>query len=318
MGNLTNKKIKIGYLGLETVVEIHSLKKNYGSLQALKGINLSIKKGEIFGILGPNGAGKTTTVEIISGLRSADEGNIKVLSYNPNTERQKLSGKIALQPQTINFLDRLKVKEIIYGFRSFYDNPKNVEEVLEKVGLQDKLNSFFKDLSGGQKQRLNFAIALISNALLYILDEPTSGLDPQGRANIHQLIKELKNEGKTIILTTHYIEEAQKLCDKIAIIDEGKIIAEGEPKKLIESYSNKVRIELNGNFPENFFTDINGIISIAQEQNNITIRSSKPSATLIAIFEKATSADIKITKINLFEPTLEDVYLELTGRKYRD
>lgn len=303
---------------MDAVVVINGLKKNYGSLQALKDINLSIGKGEIFGILGPNGAGKTTTVEIISGLRSADEGNVKVLSYNPQTERKKLFGKIALQPQSMNFMDKLKVKEIIYGFHSFYAKPKNPREVLEKLGLQDKADSFFKDLSGGQKQRLNFAIALMSNAILHILDEPTSGLDPQARANLHELIKELKNDGKTVILTTHYIEEAQKLCDKVAIIDEGKIISEGEPRKLIESYSNKVRIELNGNFPSSFFTNIPNIISIIQEQNNITIKSSNPASTLEVIFQNARSTNVKINRINLFATTLEDVYLELTGKKYRD
>ncbi len=303
---------------MNAVVEIYGLKKNYGSLQALKGISLAIREEEIFGILGPNGAGKTTLVEIIAGLRNPDEGTIKVLTYNPQTERKKLTGKISLQPQSMNFMDKLKVKEIIYGFHSFYDKPKNPKEVLEKLGLQDKSNSFFKDLSGGQKQRLNFAIALMSNAILNILDEPTAGLDPQARANLHKLIKELKNEGKTIILTTHYIEEAQKLCDRVAIIDDGKIISQGEPKKLIESYSDKVRIELNGNFPDNFFSNIPNIISMIKEQNSIIIKSSNPTLTLGAIFHSATSTNVKINQINLFEPTLEDVYLELTGRKYRD
>lgn len=303
---------------MEPVVEVNSLKKSYNGVEALKGINLLIKRGEIFGLLGPNGAGKTTTVEIIAGLRTPDEGSVRVFSLNPQADRKKLLGKIVIQPQTINFLDRLKVKEIIDGFYSFYDTPMDKKEVLEKVGLHEKLNTYFKDLSGGQKQRLNFAIALISNALLYILDEPTSGLDPQGRTNLHQLIKELQEQGKTIILTTHYIEEAQKLCNRVAIIDEGRIISEGEPKKLIESSTDKVRIELAGEFTSNFFENIPDITSLIKEQNNITLRTTNPISILEIIFKRASAGNVKINRISIFEPTLEDVYLELTGKKYRD
>lgn len=303
---------------MEPVVEVNSLKKSYNGVEALKGINLLIKRGEIFGLLGPNGAGKTTTVEIIAGLRTPDEGSVRVFSLNPQADRKKLLGKIVIQPQTINFLDRLKVKEIIDGFYSFYDTPVDKKEVLEKVGLHEKLNTYFKDLSGGQKQRLNFAIALISNALLYILDEPTSGLDPQGRTNLHQLIKELQEQGKTIILTTHYIEEAQKLCNRVAIIDEGRIISEGEPKKLIESSTDKVRIELAGEFTSNFFENIPDITSLIKEQNNITLRTTNPISILEIIFKRASAGNVKINRISIFEPTLEDVYLELTGKKYRD
>lgn len=209
------------------VVEIQGLTKRYGPVEALRGIDLSVEEGEIFGLLGPNGAGKTTTVEIISGLIPRDGGTVKVLGRDPERERHRLTRFIALQPQHMDFLDNATVGEIVALFRSLYAgvDRQRVRRILERLGLHDRQRTRFQHLSGGQRQRLNLALALIGNPRLVILDEPTAGLDPQARVQIHDFIREIRAEGRTVILTTHYLEEAEALCDRVAIIDHGKIIA---------------------------------------------------------------------------------------------
>jgi len=208
-------------------VFVAGLKKSYGDNEAVKGIDFEIQPGEVFGLLGPNGAGKTTTIEILEGLRPRTAGRVEVLGYDPDRQRDQLKDRIGVCLQATNLPEKIRVREAMQVFSSFYSRNVDSTQLLKRLQLTEKRDAFYGTLSGGQKQRLALALALINDPQLIFLDEPTSGLDPQVRAEIHLLLEELKSERRTILLTTHYIEEAERLCDRVAIIDEGRIIADG-------------------------------------------------------------------------------------------
>ena len=210
-------------------ISVHGLKKSYGEVHAVKGIDFEIQPGEVFGLLGPNGAGKTTTVEILEGLRPRTGGEVAVLGFDPDRQRQQLKDRIGVCLQATNLPEKIRVHEAMQVFASFYSRHVDLNKLLQRLQLEEKRDAFYSTLSGGQKQRLALALALVNDPQLIFLDEPTTGLDPQVRVEIHSLLEELKREHRTILMTTHYIEEAERLCDRVAIVDEGRIIALDTP-----------------------------------------------------------------------------------------
>src|SRR6516225_659054 len=236
-----------------SIIRVQALHKSYASLEAVKGIDFEVGAGEVFGLLGPNGAGKTSTVEILEGLRPRSSGEASVLGYDPERQKEQLKDRIGVCLQATNLPAKIRVHEAMDLFASFYTRSLNSEQLLKRLQLWDKRAAAYETLSGGQKQRLALALALVNDPQLLFLDEPTTGLDPQIRLEIHGLIEEMKSEKRTVVLTTHYIEEAERLCDRVAIIDEGKIVAMGTPRELQQQSQGQSRIDimtaqpLNGN-----------------------------------------------------------------------
>lgn len=223
----------------EVIVEVNKLKKRYNNKLVVKGISFDVKKGEIFGILGPNGAGKTTTLEMIEAMRPIDGGSVTLAGFDVASKKEQIKRLIGVQLQSSAFFDKLNLIELLRLFGSFYGQKIKPLSLLKQVQLTDKANSTVDTLSGGQKQRFSIATALVNKPKVLFLDEPTTGLDPQSRINLWELIKSIRNKGITIILTTHYMEEAEKLCDRVAIMDNGRIIALDSPKKLVKNLLNK-------------------------------------------------------------------------------
>jgi ABC-2 type transport system ATP-binding protein len=220
---------------MKTIISVDKLVKNYGNLQAVKGISFEVKEGEIFGLLGPNGAGKSTTLEIIETLRQKTSGKVVVDGFDLDTHPNEIKKIIGVQLQTSGFYPGLNLTELIRMFAGLYNEPANPKEFLAEVNLTDKAKAKYKELSGGQKQRFSIAITLINKPRIIFLDEPTTGLDPQARRNLWDLIRRIRSEGTTVIITTHYMDEAEVLCDRVAIIDEGRIIAIDSPDQLIDN-----------------------------------------------------------------------------------
>ena len=244
-----------------TVVEVEDLRKKYGLLNAVDGISFSVNRGEAFGILGPNGAGKTTTVEILEGIRTSDSGQARIAGINVSHNPRLVKSLIGVQLQSSHFFDNLSLEEVLTVFASIYGESIDSRSLLRTVSLEDKGDSRYEQLSGGQRQRFSIAVALVNNPVVLFLDEPTSGLDPQSRHHIWDLIKTFKRDGVTVLLTTHYMEEAETLCDRVAIMDHGKIIALDKPdnliKSLLESGFKKERTERLANL-EDVFLELTG------------------------------------------------------------
>jgi ABC-2 type transport system ATP-binding protein len=243
------------------IIEVQDLHKSYGPLKAVDGVSFSVKTGEVFGILGPNGAGKTTTVEILEGMRPPDRGIALVNGIDVQKDPRGIKSVIGIQLQSSAFFDKLNLSEILGVFGSLYRRRVDPLPILQQVELEDKAKSLFKNLSGGQKQRLSIAIALVNDPLVLFLDEPTTGLDPQARRHMWELIKQFRAEGRTILLTTHYMEEAEELCDRVAIMDHGRIIALDRPETLIDDLLDrgfhKEHVEKLANL-EDVFLDLTG------------------------------------------------------------
>src|ERR1700686_1882447 len=225
-------------------IYVRGLRKSYGALEAVKGIDFEVRPGEVFGLLGPNGAGKTSTVEILEGLRPRTAGDVKVLDFDPDRQKKQLKERIGACLQATNLPDKITVREALDFFGSLYSRKADTDVLLKRLQLWDKKDAGYATLSGGQKQRLALALALINDPQMLFLDEPTTGLDPQVRLEIRELIEELRAEKRTILMTTHYIEEAERLCDRVAIIDAGQIIAIGTPRELQEKSANQSAIEV--------------------------------------------------------------------------
>ena len=217
-----------------SIIQVKDIKKNYKDFEAVRGVSFDVAEGEVFGLLGPNGAGKTTIVEILEGLRKPSSGQATIDNFNVSTEIKDIKKIIGVQLQSVNFFEMLSLYEIVELFALLYESTPDINDVLSRVGLLNKKQARFKELSGGQQQRLSIAVALVNNPKILFFDEPTTGLDPQARRNMWELIQSFKNDGKTIMLTTHYMEEAEELCDRVAIIDEGLIIKIGSPANLID------------------------------------------------------------------------------------
>lgn len=305
----------------DTAILVSGLRKSYGALEAVKGIDFEIQKGEVFGLLGPNGAGKTTTVEILEGLRPRTGGNVAVLGFDPDTQRSQLKDRIGVCLQATNLPEKIKVREALTLFAAFYTRQISQNDVLKRLQLWDKRDAFYGTLSGGQKQRLALALALINDPQLIFLDEPTTGLDPQVRAEIHGLLEELKREHRTILLTTHYIEEAERLCDRVAIVDEGKIIALDTPERLQQQSRTASSIEISCATP--FPADLPTWAESTGRQVNgggrtLTVTSRRPAATLVDLVKWVDQRGLELVDVHLKKPTLEDVFIEMTGKKLRE
>lgn len=300
------------------VIEVNNLIKNYGKIKAVDGVSFDVNEGEIFGMVGPNGAGKTTTIECIEGLRKPDEGIINVLNLNPSTDREKFYEKVGVQLQETNYQDKIKVYEICELFTSLYKKPLNYTDLLKRFGLYDFKNGFVMKLSGGQKQKLSIILALISNPEIIFLDEITTGLDPKARRDMWEIVKELKDEGKTIFLTTHYMEEAEFLCDRVAIIDKGKIVELDTPEKLIEKSGIEDMISFETkdiNIEE--LKKVKGVNKVSFKNGEVTIYG-RGEDLLKEVVDYLYLNRIYFKNLKTKKPNLEDTFLKFTGREYRE
>lgn len=297
------------------------LVKRFEDVVAVAGIDLAVSKGECFGLLGPNGAGKTTTVEILEGLQKPDAGEVEILGQRWGLgDDQALRSRLGVQLQESQLADKLTVAETIRIFRSFYPQGRSVEDVMDLLGLQEKRKGRVHKLSGGQRQRLALACALVGDPELMFLDEPTTGLDPQARLRIWEVIEEFRERGGAVLLTTHYMEEAARLCDRVAIIDEGLVIAEGAPEDLIESLNAEQLIELKteGALDDDQLRALKGVTSVSRRNGRLVIAVSQISEALPALLGEIERHDVVLEELVTKQPNLEDVFVRLTGRSLRD
>ncbi|HEU5160727.1 MAG TPA: ABC transporter ATP-binding protein [Streptosporangiaceae bacterium] len=297
----------------ETIV-VSGLRKTYGDVHAVDGVSLAVSQGEFFGILGPNGAGKTTTLEIIEGLREADEGEVKVFGMSPWPRRHELLRKIGVQLQASSFFERLTAREQLQTFGALYGvAPRRADRMLEMVGLTDKADTRVEQLSGGQAQRLSIACSLVHDPELVFLDEPTAGLDPQARRNLWDVLRDINTEGRTIVLTTHYMDEAETLCDRVAIMDHGRILRMGAPAALVRDLDAPVRISVDsGALAADQAHGLPAVEKVTDDGVSLVIATRDASAVVAALAGKGA-----LTGVQVRGATLEDVFLDLTGREYR-
>ena len=310
---------------MNAVVQVEGLSKIYGKTTAVDGISFEVRKGEIFGMVGPNGAGKTTTIECIEGLRQADAGRIRVLDLDPVKQERQLRPLLGIQLQSAHLPDNLKVWEALDLYASFYKRTVNWEELILGLGLEDKRDTSFRKLSGGQQQRLFIALALLNDPDLVFLDELTTGLDPHARHAIWDLVRDVRGRGKTIFLTTHYMEEAEQLCDRVAILDYGRIVALDTPANLIKDLklTERVVFKMDGdgfpgvlaNHPRVARIEKQGDKTVVYEQSN---GSQNPTSIVTEVVNALSSGGIGFSELRTEHPDLEDVFLTLTGRQLRE
>jgi len=300
-------------------VSIDHLAKSYGDVRAVDGVSFEVRSGEIFGMVGPNGAGKTTTIECLEGLRRPDGGKIRVLGLDPQRQGYELRERIGVQLQEGSLPDRLRVAEAMEIFASFYRKPVDWRPLLDQIGLVDKSKAAFGKLSGGQKQRLLIALALVNDPELVFLDELTTGLDPQARRAMWDMVKGIRDRGKTVFLTTHYMEEAEHLCDRVAIIDHGKIVALDSPQNLIASLNaeNRVVFSVKEKVDEAVFRKIPGVTRVEQSQDRVIIYG-KGDGLLVRIVMALDTGRIGFRDLRTEQPNLDDVFISLTGKEMRD
>ena len=296
------------------------LVKRFTDVTAVNGLDLEIFTGECFGLLGPNGAGKTTTVEILEGLTSADAGTVELLGQHWNVDDQALRERIGVQLQETQLPEKVTVAETLRLFRSFYKRGHSADEVIRTVGLDEKRNSRVGKLSGGQKQRLAVACALVSDPELLFLDEPTTGLDPQARLSLWDIVEKFRGRGGTILLTTHYMEEATRLCDRVAIMDHGKVIALGTPAALIESLGADQVIEFSVASPlaDDALTNLPAVKNLHKRGDVYALTVSEIGVALPALLAEIKRQQSEIVTLTTHQATLEDVFVSLTGRMLRD
>jgi len=294
------------------------LVKKYGDLTAVDGLDLEVDSGECFGLLGPNGAGKTTTVEILEGLNEPTAGRVEVLGMRWDRDERALRQRLGVSLQETHLPDKLTVEENLRMFRSFYLQGRPLEEVLELVGLSDKRTAWTERLSGGQKQRLAVACALVSDPELLFLDEPTTGLDPQSRRQLWDVVLGFKSRGRTVLLTTHYMDEAERLCDRVAIVDKGKVIAMGTPRELIASLGAQQVVEFSTEQPlaPDGWGGLPSVRSARRSADGIALTVEQLHLALPAILARAEP--LGLTHLSTHQATLEDVFVHLTGRHLRE
>ncbi len=310
----------------EPIIDIRGLVKRYGSLTAVAGIDLCVYPQEIFGILGPNGAGKTTTLEMIEGLRPPDAGTIRVAGLDPVRQAPQLHKLIGVQLQTTALFDYLSAAELTALFADLYgaaSGQSRVEELLALVGLEDKAGARVNQLSGGQRQRLALAIALVNSPTIAFLDEPTTGLDPSARRGVWRTIRGIRDAGTTVVLTTHYMEEAEVLCDRVAIMDEGRVVAHGTPSGLVRQLgaATTIRAAIAGGSVAT--TELNGLTAVVDAEQELLdglptlfLHSNDAQATLIELLDLAQRRGLTLSGLNTAQADLEDVFLALTGRRF--
>jgi ABC-2 type transport system ATP-binding protein len=311
---------------MKAAIRCRELRKTYDAkppVEALRGLDLEVREGECFGLLGPNGAGKTTTVEILEGLVEPSSGEVEVLGRRWDKEERALRERIGVTLQETRFADKLRVDETLRLFASFFPRGRPVDELLAAVSLVEKRSSWVVNLSGGQRQRLAVACALVGDPELLFLDEPTTGLDPQSRRQLWEIVRELRARGRTIVLTTHYMDEAEKLCDRVAIVDQGKIIAQGSPAELIRSLGGDHVVEFaleNGGAeaaPEPYLA-LPAVRSARREADAILLTVSEPHVAIPALLASVDRSGGALSRLTTRHASLEDVFVSLTGRHLRD
>jgi ABC-2 type transport system ATP-binding protein len=281
-----------------------------------------VKNGEVYGLLGPNGAGKTTTLEILEGLRPRTSGAVSVLGLDPASQSNEIKQRIGVCLQATNLPDKIKVHEALALFAAFYSKNADRDQLLKRLQLWDKKDALYKSLSGGQKQRVALALSLVNDPSLLFLDEPTTGLDPQVRLEIHGIIQELKEDKRSILITTHYIEEAERLCDRVAIIDAGKIIELGTPREIQERVLGHTQVEVTTDralpvesLPEKLRNEKH---TTRNEGRSLSIQSPTPAAIIVELVRWIDQLGFELQDIHMKRPTLEDVFIELTGKRLRE
>ncbi|MBK6420920.1 MAG: ABC transporter ATP-binding protein [Gemmatimonadales bacterium] len=307
---------------MTAALRLAGLHKAYKDVRAVDGLDLEVRPGECFGLLGPNGAGKTTTIEICEGLLEPDHGTVEVLGLGWRRDRAALRERIGVSLQETQFSDKLTTLETVALFRSFYAAGAPPAEVLARVQLTEKAGARVGQLSGGQKQRLAIACALVGAPELLFLDEPTTGLDPQSRRQLWELIAGFRAQGRTVILTTHYMDEAERLCDRVAVVDRGKVIALGTPRELIASIGAEQVIEVmlleGAGGPAPAWDQVPGVLGVQQVGRTVTLRVHQLHTALPGLLALLTAAGVALEELRTHAPTLEDVFVALTGRHLRD
>ncbi len=307
----------------KAALRVHELRKSYKDVVAVNGLNLEVQAGECFGLLGPNGAGKTTTVEICEGLTTPDSGEVEVLGRHWNSDAAQLRQRLGIQLQDTQLSEKLTVRETVRLFRSFFQQGAGASEVIARVQLEEKENSRVGDLSGGQKQRLALACALVGDPDFLFLDEPTTGLDPQARRQLWELIEEFKKSGRTILLTTHYMDEAERLCDRVAIVDHGKGIALGSPRELIAATCAEQMVEFTAGSVAHALDlealrRIEGVREVRTQNDAVILQVAELHTAVPVLLAELTRQNVPLTELRTHSATLEDVFVTLTGRHLRD
>jgi ABC-2 type transport system ATP-binding protein len=302
------------------VIRVGDVRKSYGAVKAVDGVTFDVARGEIFGLLGPNGAGKTTTMEMIEGLHAPDSGTIEVLGLDVRSHTAAIKHRIGVQLQTAALYPQLTVEELLRLFTSFYSRPQDIDRVIDDLELGEKRRAQTKTLSGGQRQRLSVALALVNDPEVVFLDEPTTGLDPAARQSLWHVVRRMQGEGRTILMTTHYMEEAEALCDRLAIMDHGEILDIGTVDELIGRRFRErgVRFLRRDAPPEDQLRGLAGVSRVVAEGDEVTLFTKDVTATVGALLELTTRAGTEPADLMIRRASLEDVFLELTGRALRD
>jgi ABC-2 type transport system ATP-binding protein len=306
--------------GAEPVIRVRGLEKRYGETRAVDGVSFEVRGGSVFGLLGPNGAGKTTTVEILEGLRSPDAGEVRILGLDAVREADALKARVGVSLQTAALYPKLTVAELLDLFRSFYGHGRSTGELIELMDLGEKRSTRTSELSGGQRQRLSVALALVNDPELVFLDEPTTGMDPAARRALWEIILALKAEGRTVLLTTHYLEEAEILCDRVAIMDHGHILEEGTVEELVSNHFKEraVRFETIPALPDERLRSMPGASDVKHEDGEVIDYTREVAGTIGAVLAACEALGLEPANLGVRRPTLEDVFLDLTGRALRD
>ncbi|MBU8878463.1 ABC transporter ATP-binding protein [Bacillus sp. FJAT-29790] len=304
----------------EEIIKVQKLLKKYGDFTAVNGIEFQVKKGEVFGLLGPNGAGKTTTLEMLVGLRKPDDGTAFIDGFDITRELNKIKEVIGVQLQSTTLFELLTVKEILHLYASFYNKQVSIPALIEDMLLTDKTKNRIKSLSGGQKQRLAIALALVHDPKIIFLDEPTTGLDPQARRTLWDIILRLKERGKTIVLTTHYMDEAHVLCDRIAIMDQGQLIALDTPSLLVKNLQSDSAVEFRfqDESLEVDLKEIEGVKQVGNHKDTYVLYTDDLQTTLTSLIQTASDKHLKLVDLQTRTATLEDVFIHMTGRRLRE
>ncbi|MBP2320182.1 ABC-2 type transport system ATP-binding protein [Kibdelosporangium banguiense] len=301
------------------VIEVANLHKRYGRQVAVDDVSFTVERGEIFGILGPNGAGKTTTVECVEGLRTADSGSISVLGLDPRRDESELRRRVGVQLQKSELPEKMRVGEAMELFASFYPGPADGDKLLDDLGLTGKRGTAFNKLSGGQQQRLAIALALIGNPEIAFLDELTTGLDPQARRDTWELIEGIRNRGVTVVLVTHFMEEAERLCDRLALVDEGRVVAIDTPAGLVarvDGGGQRLRFRPSVPFPDQLLTDLPEVTEVAHTASQVVVTGQ--GNLLQAVSAALARHDVVALDLRVEQTNLEDAFVALTGRQLGD
>jgi len=301
-------------------IEVDSLVKRFDALTAVDGISFKVAPGTCVGLLGPNGAGKTTTVEILEGLQEPTSGSVRVLGMSWQSDGEAIRARIGIALQETRFYEKLSVRETVTLFRSFYPGGLGVEEAIARVALEEKQDARVGKLSGGQRQRLALAVALVGDPELLFLDEPTTGLDPVSRRGLWEVIEQLKARGRTVVLTTHYMEEAQRLCEEVIIVDHGKVVARGSPAELVAAHGGEqiIEFEASPELPEALCRALPGCSSVRARSGTVRLSVRELAEAVPALLRAAESSRSVLVRLSTHASTLDDVFLNLTGRSLRD